>query len=195
MTNEKSGHSEEFEPFRSYLHVLAETQMQNRLKSKVDASDIVQQTMLQAYQAREQFRGNSDAEKAGWLRTILGNVLCGMARDYSRKRRDVSREQSIQAVEQSSLQLANLIPADGSSPSAAMHRHERADELAKAMLKLTNEQRQAIILKYWHGSTLADIGEQIDKSPEAVAGLVFRGMQRLKKEIASIKDETGDSKE
>ena len=190
MTNEKKEVSEEFEPFRSYLHVLAETQLQNRLKSKVDASDIVQQTMLQAYQAREQFRGSSDAEKAGWLRTILGNVLCGMARDFSRKRRDVSREQSIQAVEQSSLQLASLLPADGSSPSAALHRHERADELAKAMLKLTAEQRQCIILKYWHGSTLADIGKQIDKSPEAVAGLVFRGMQRLKKEIASMSDQS-----
>ena len=113
-----------------------------------------------------------------------------MARDFSRKRRDVSREQSIQAVEQSSLQLASLLPADGSSPSAALHRHERADELAKAMLKLTAEQRQCIILKYWHGSTLADIGKQIDKSPEAVAGLVFRGMQRLKKEIASMSDQS-----
>lgn len=174
---------EEFEPFRSYLHVLAETQLHARLKSKVDASDVVQQTMLQAYQARTQFRGSSDAERAGWLRTILGNVLCGLARDFSRQRRDVTREQSIQAVEQSSLQLANLLVADGSSPSAAVHRHERAGELATAMLKLTNEQRQAIIMKYWHGSTLAEIGAELEKSTEAIAGLIFRGMQKLKNEI------------
>lgn len=185
----ESDSSGEFEPFRSYLQVLAETQMHNRLKSKVDASDIVQQTMLQAYQARQQFRGNSDAEKAGWLRTILGNVLCGVARDFSRKRRDVTREQSIQAVEQSSLKLSNLLSADSSSPSAALNRHERAGELAQAMLKLTSDQRQAIILKYWHSATLAEIGEKIEKSPEAVAGLIFRGMQKLKGEYA----ESGDS--
>ena len=191
MTQSKSSDSQdspgqggdEFEPFRSYLHVLAETQLHARLKSKVDASDIVQQTMLQAYQARSQFRGNSDAEKAGWLRTILGNVLCGLARDFSRQRRDVAREQAIQAVEQSSLQLANLLQADSSSPSAAMHRHERADELAKSMLKLTSEQRQAIILKYWQGATLAEIGDELGKSTEAVAGLIFRGMQKLRGEI------------
>ncbi|MEC8556212.1 MAG: sigma-70 family RNA polymerase sigma factor [Planctomycetota bacterium] len=176
--------SGEFEPFRSYLQVLAETQLHNRLKSKVDASDVVQQTMLQAYQAKQQFRGSSDAEKAGWLRTILGNVLCGLARDFSRQRRDVAREQSIQAVEQSSLQLANLLSADGSSPSAAVHRHERANVLAQAMLKLTHDQRQAIILKYWHSATLAEIGQQLDKSPEAVAGLIFRGTQKLKGEYA-----------
>ncbi len=175
--------SGEFEPFRSYLQVLAETQLHARLKSKVDASDVVQQTLLQAYQARQQFRGSSNAERAGWLRTILGNVLCGLARDYSRQRRDVTREQSIQAVEQSSLQLANLLPANSSSPSAALHRDERANELAQAMLKLTYEQRQAIILKYWQGATLSEIGSQLDKSNEAVAGLIFRGMQKLKGEF------------
>lgn len=176
----KNPTNDEFEPFRDYLQVLAETQLHTRLKSKVDAADVVQQTLLQAYQAREQFRGSTDAERAAWLRTILGNVLCGLARDFSRQRRDVSREQSIQAVEQSSLQLANLLTADVSSPSAALHRHERANELAKAMLKLTTEQRQAIMLKYWHGATLADIAEQLGKSTEAVAGLVFRGMQKLR---------------
>lgn len=174
---------DEFEAFRPYLHLLAETQLQARLKSKVDASDVVQQTMLQAYQARQQFRGNSDGERAAWLRKILGNVLCGMARDYSRQRRDVSREQSIQAIEQSSLQLASLLQADTSSPSAALQQQDRANQLAKAMLQLTSEQRQAIILKYWHASTLVEIGKQLDKSPEAVAGLIFRGMKKLRHEL------------
>ena len=174
---------QELDAFRSYLHVLAENQLHNRLKSKVDASDIVQQTMLQAYQAREQFRGTSDAEKAAWLRTILNNVLCGMARGFSRQRRDVNREQSMQAIEQSSLQLVNLLSSDVSSPSAALHKHERADLLAKGMLQLTTEQRRAIMLKYWHGQTLAEIATELGKSTEAVAGLIFRGMQKLRSSL------------
>ncbi len=178
-----SSAADEFESFRSYLHILAESQLQARLKSKVDAADVVQQTLLQAYQARDQFRGTTDAQRAAWLRTILGNVLCGLARDYSRQRRDVTREQSIQAVEQSSLHLAQLLAAHTSTPSAAMHRQDRANALAQAMLKLTSEQRQAIMLKYWHDATLAEIGQQLGKSTEAVAGLVFRGMQKLRSEI------------
>ena len=174
--------SDEFEPFRGYLQVLAESQLHARLKSKVDAADVVQQTMLQAYQAREQFRGQTDSEKAAWLRSILSNVLFGMAREFSRQRRDITREQSIQAVEQSSLQLANLLTATTSSPSAALHRHE----LAHAMLVLTSEQRQAIMLKYWHGATLAEIGEQLGKSTEAVAGLIFRGMQKLRAQFKEV---------
>ncbi len=181
--SDSSADPSEFEPFRPYLLILAETQLHARLKSKVDAADVVQQTLLQAYQAREQFRGSTEAERAAWLRTILGNVLCGLAREFSRQRRDVSREQSIQAVEQSSLQLANLLTANSSSPSAALHRQDQANTLAKAMLKLTSEQRQAIILKYWHSATLAEIGQELGKSTEAVAGLVFRGMQKLRSEI------------
>ncbi|GAB5403057.1 MAG: sigma-70 family RNA polymerase sigma factor [Aureliella sp.] len=177
----ESGDTGHLEEFRSYLHILAETQLHARLKSKVDASDIVQQTLLQAHQAEEQFRGTTSAEKAAWLRTILNNVLCGLARGFGRQRRDVSREKSMQAIEQSSLQLMNLLSSDVSSPSAALHRHERADEIAKAMLRLTAEQRQAIILKYWQGKTLADIGDELGKSTEAVAGLIFRGMQKLKR--------------
>lgn len=177
--------SADLESFRSYLQVLAETQLHQRLKGKVDPSDVVQQTLFQAYQAKHQFRGTTDAERAGWLRTILSNVLCGLARDFSRQRRDVSREQSMQAVEQSSMQLANLITADASSPSAALNRHERASELANAMLKLTSDQRQAIILKYWHGATLAEIASQLDKSTEAVAGLIFRGMKKIRSEFGS----------
>ena len=173
----------DLEQFRPYLQILAESQIHSRLKSKVDASDIIQQTMLLAYQNRAQYRGSTDAEKAAWLRTILSNVLYGLARDYSRQRRDISREQSFQAVEQSSMHLANLLTATTSTPSAAMHRHEQANELAQLMLSLTSEQRQAIMLKYWHNATLAEIGEALGKSTEAVAGLIFRAMRKLRSQF------------
>ncbi len=176
--------SPEFEAFRSYLRVLAETQLHTRLRSKVDASDIVQQTLLQAYRSRDQFRGESLAEKAGWLRRILGNVVYGLARDFSRRRRDVSREQSIQAIEASSIMLGNLLAAENSSPSAALHREERAAALADAMVELTEDQRRAIILKYWNNASLAEIAKELGKSPEAVAGLIFRGMKRLREQFA-----------
>ena len=175
---------DDLESFRAYLHVLAESQLHQRLKSKLDAGDIVQQTMMQAYQARDQFRGSSQAEKAAWLRTILHNVLLVTARDFSRQRRDVTREQAMEALEQSSIQLANLLTATTSSPSAAIHRQERANALAIALLTLTSEQRQAIMLKYWHGATLAEIGDSLGKSTEAVAGLIFRGMQKLKDRLS-----------
>jgi RNA polymerase sigma-70 factor (ECF subfamily) len=116
----------------------------------------------------------------------LNNVLLATARDFSRQRRDVTREQAMAAIERSSLHLVNLLEATTSSPSAAMHRQERANALAQAMLSLTTEQRQAVMLKYWHGATLAQIAEELGKSTEAAAGLIFRAMQKLRGKLDQL---------
>ena len=172
--------SDELEPFRSYLRLLAESQLPAALRGKVDASDIVQQTMLQAHQAREQFRGSNDAQRGAWLRTILANVLWGMLRHYGRESRDLSREQSLAGIEFSSVRLEALLAADTSSPSQNMHRVELAAQLAGALMELGEEQRQVILLKYWHDRSLGEIAAEIGKSPEATAGLLYRGLRHLR---------------
>jgi RNA polymerase sigma-70 factor (ECF subfamily) len=72
------------ERFRAYLHLLARLQMDPRLQGKLDPSDLVQQTLLQALQALDKFRGRSDAELAVWLRQILAHQLANAARDLGR---------------------------------------------------------------------------------------------------------------
>ena len=67
------------ERYRAYLHLLARLQLDPRLQSKLDASDVVQQTLVKAHNGRGQFRGQTDAELAGWLRRILANTLTDAA--------------------------------------------------------------------------------------------------------------------
>src|SRR5438094_4777276 len=73
------------EDYRDYLHLLARLQLDPRLAGKVDPSDVVQQTLVKAHQNREQFRGNTAAEQAGWLRRILANTLIDAARKFGRE--------------------------------------------------------------------------------------------------------------
>ena len=87
-----------FQRYHHYLHVLAQTQLGRHLRAKVDASDVVQQTLLQAHQARNQFRGGSEAELAAWLRRILANNLANAVRDLHRGKRDLARERSLEAA-------------------------------------------------------------------------------------------------
>lgn len=171
--------------FRSYLRVLAGMQLDPMLKARVDPSDVVQQTLLQAHRAADQFRGKTDAELAGWLRQILANELAHQLRDNRRARRDVTREQSIQqALEASSVRLERLLAADGPAPDTLADRNERVLRIAKAMASLPDLQREAIELHYWHHRSLQQIADCQNKSKSAVAGAIRRGLKRLQSELS-----------
>ncbi len=177
------------ERFRPYLSVLAQTRFQYKLQSKLDTSDIVQQTMLNAYQSWEQFRGKTEAELAAWLRQILANIIARNLRDLGRGKRDIHRERSIDAdLQQSSMQLGKLLADQAqNTPSQIVMQEERAASLAMALMELPEDQRQAILGKYWHGLSSSEIGDQLQRSPEAVAGLLYRGLKKLRQIMSQTK--------
>ena len=86
------------ECFRQYLVALARIQISARpwLAAKLDASDLVQQTLLKAHDAREQFRGDTPGEMAAWLRQILSRTLSNELRAYGQARRDTGAERSLE---------------------------------------------------------------------------------------------------
>jgi RNA polymerase sigma-70 factor (ECF subfamily) len=99
--------------FRSYLRLLARLQLDQRLRSKMDPSDVVQQTLLHAHRALADFRGRTDAEMAAWLRQILARNLAHAHRDFGRHKRDVTRERSLQkAVDASSVRIEAWLAAE-----------------------------------------------------------------------------------
>jgi RNA polymerase sigma-70 factor (ECF subfamily) len=169
------------ESYRSYLRLIARLQLPPQLAAKVDASDIVQETLLQAHRARQDFRGASEPEFIAWLRQILKHTLSHAARDWGRQKRNVGREQTIApSVEESSARLETYLAADQTSPSMQAGRNEHLVRLAAALETLPAEQREAIELHYWHGWTLAAIGEHQQRSVGSVAGLVHRGLAKLR---------------
>src|SRR5262249_13692959 len=92
-----NGPVQALERFRDYLRLLARLQLDPRLQSKLDASDLVQQTLLKAHESLDQFRGKTAAEQAAWLRQILARTLANAFRDFGRAKRDVALERSLEA--------------------------------------------------------------------------------------------------
>jgi RNA polymerase sigma-70 factor (ECF subfamily) len=164
-----------------YLHVIARQLLDDRLRGKFDSSDIVQQTLLQAHQSIDQFRGSTEAERVAWLRQILARCLANALRDFARQKRDITRERSLEeAVNESSIRLAEWLAAEQPSPSQRAEDHEDLLRLAEAMSRLPEGQREALVLQHWEGLSLAQIGERLGRSPVAVAGLIKRGLKQLR---------------
>jgi RNA polymerase sigma-70 factor (ECF subfamily) len=173
--------STDLEQYRGYLRVLAEIELGRRWRTKVDPSDIVQQSLLEAHQDRAALKGRTDAELAAWLRTILARNLLNTARDLTAQKRDIRRERSLaQQIEQSSQRLDKFLAAEQTSPSQQVISGEQAEKLANALTQLPDDQRTAIILKHFHDWSLADIATHQERTTMAVAGLLKRGLKKLR---------------
>jgi RNA polymerase sigma-70 factor (ECF subfamily) len=144
------------EDHRDYLRLLVHLQIGPRLRAKLDASDVVQQAILQAHARRDQFRGRTEGEWLAWLRAILANALAAAARRFETQARNPGRERSLEAeLDRSASQLERLLVADQSSPSELAVRGEELLRLAEALARLPDDQRQVIELHYLQGLPVA----------------------------------------
>ena len=167
--------------YRGYLRALAQIELGRRLQGKVDPSDIVQQSLLEAHQDLAALKGRSEGELVAWLRTILTRNLLNTARDFGAQKRDIRRERSLaQQVEDSSVRLDKFLAASDTSPSQRVIRGEDAERLATALAALPDDQRSAVILKHFHDWSLAQIAEHMNRSTLAIAGLLKRGLKKLR---------------
>jgi RNA polymerase sigma-70 factor (ECF subfamily) len=175
------------ERFRSYLLLLARVRLDPMVRAKVGASDVLQQTLLEAHRDLGQFRGRTVAERAAWLRQILARNLANVLRDLRRDKRDLAHEQPLQAaLDESASRLEAWLAAEQSSPSQQAERHERAVRLAEALAALPENQREAIVLRHWQGCSLAEIGEHLGCTPAAVTGLLHRGLRKLRQQLHDL---------
>jgi RNA polymerase sigma-70 factor (ECF subfamily) len=173
--------SSDLERHRAELHLLARLHLPPRLRSKLDASDVVQQALLQAHEKSAQFRGETEAERVAWLRRILANTLADVLRNYSAQKRDLGLERSLEAALQDSTSGPGPVGAAQTlSPSEQAVRHEELGRLAEALARLPEDQRLAVELHHLQSCSVAEIAEQMGKTEPAVAGLLRRGLKKLR---------------
>jgi RNA polymerase sigma-70 factor (ECF subfamily) len=171
------------EQYRDYLHLLARMQLAPALAGKVDLSGIVQQTLWEA--ARDGSAEKTESEVLPWLRQILANNLRDEFRRWHAMRRDVKREQPLEAVLAQSSARLEMWAASPSSPSQKAARNEELARLATALAALPEDQRTAVELHHLQGLPLSQLAERLGRSSEAAASLLYRAMQRLKKHLSS----------
>ncbi len=174
------------ERYRAYLITLARIALRDyrRLQHKIDASDLVQEVLLKAHTAFPQFKGRTEEEFFAWLQKILARKLADAARHFGRKKRDANLERTfLETIKDSSDRLKRLPPADQTSPSQKVWRHERALALADALAKLPDDQGTAVELHHLMGCSVSEVAAQMNRSKASVAGLLRRGLAGLREHL------------
>jgi len=169
--------SELLEQFRGYLRRLARSQIGGAYSAKLDPSDIVQETFLRACENLDQFRGTTDRERAAWLREIFVNNLADVFRALNCQKRDVTRERS-------AARLAQWQEGFPAPPGKQSEENEQLIRLAWALSELPELQHVAIELHHLQGLSLAEAAKTLHRTEASIAGLVRRGMERLRELLA-----------
>jgi RNA polymerase sigma-70 factor (ECF subfamily) len=171
-----------FNHFRAQLRWQAQKGLGPQLHSKVDPSDLVQDTFLQAHRHFAQFQGRTENELLAWLRQILTATLANVVRHYvGTQGRDVRLERSLeQEVDRSSQDVPRALAAHDSTPSQQAAHKEQMVLLAQALGHLPEDYRQVLVLRHLEGLTFAEVARRMGRTQDSVDKLWLRALARLR---------------
>ena len=145
------------EQFRRYLLGVARHAVGPALKSKGGASDLVQDTFLEAQRLFPRFDGASEAQLRAWLRCLLLHKAAKLGRRYSSTaKRQVSREIAMGTGERAA--RLSQIAAAAPTPSMAAMSAEQSQALRAAIDRLPLDYRRVITMRYSDGLAFDEVG-------------------------------------
>jgi RNA polymerase sigma-70 factor (ECF subfamily) len=177
-SNEALGQA--LEAFRTYLLLIAEEEIDPELRGKGGASDLVQETFLEAQRDFARFQGALPEEWRAWLRRLLLNNVADFGRRY---RAATKRKAALEVpLDDSDSPLQDLAAADTPASGHAIAR-EQAEAFHAALARLPSDYRQVILLRYEEQLSFEEIGNQLGRTPNAARMLWLRAIERLKQEM------------
>jgi RNA polymerase sigma-70 factor (ECF subfamily) len=170
------------EACRRYLLAIADRQIDPDLRAKGGASDLVQETFLEAQRDFKQFQGSSPDEFRAWLRQVLLNNLGAFTRRFrTTSKRSIALEIALSA-NGSSPGVGDRLAESNLSPSAVAIEHEQVVAFRRALERLPEDCRRIVMLRFEEGRSFEEIGLLTDRSPAATRRAWARAMQRLRQE-------------
>jgi RNA polymerase sigma-70 factor (ECF subfamily) len=170
-----------FEKCRAYVNVVARARVESWMRAKVDASDLVQQTLLEAHRGLSNFQGTTEAEWLAWLRKILDHNAVDFIRQYrGTKKREIRKEVRLNNATGDDSQRRDLDPSAGmESPSELVMRRERDIEVAEAVSQLTDDHQEVIMLRNLQRLPFDEVARRMGRTRPAVQMLWMRALRKL----------------
>ncbi len=164
------------ERYRKYLLLIANQDIGPELKTKMGASDVVQDSLINAQVHFEQFHGTSEREFKAWLKAILTNDIRKCHRHFATQKRDANLEINLQ--EQSN--VGRMLHDAQLTPSSDAIEKEKSNAIRIALASLSPDQQQVIRLRNFELLNYDEIGKRMGRSEAAARKLWARSIESLK---------------
>jgi RNA polymerase sigma-70 factor (ECF subfamily) len=173
-----------FDRHRERLRIVVELRMDPRLRARVDASDVLQETYLDAAARWSEQASSESLGSYFWLRFLaVQRLLILHRRHLSTHSRDARREVPLPpeaALEVSSCSLAGAMLDAGTSPSHALTRAEAQSQLHATLSRLDAFDREVLALRHFEQLSNAEAATVLGITAAAASQRYYRALKRLR---------------
>jgi RNA polymerase sigma-70 factor (ECF subfamily) len=173
------------EHYREYLRRMVAVRLDRRVAARVDASDVVQETLVEAARRLDDYLRDRPLPFYGWLRALAGErVIDAHRRHVTARRRSVTLEHRDPDLPDASADvLVERLFADNTSPSNHLLRQERHERLKAALAALSQRDREVLVMRHLEQLTTAEIAAVLEISEPAVKSRLLRALMRMRDQM------------
>lgn len=151
-----------------------------KLRGRMESMDIVQEVMLRAVRGFDQFEARDEAAFLHWISRLVHNEIRDQADFHNAAKRDSSKEVASSHDSEKNCSVLSQIPADSVyRPSLQLRLKEEVLQLEVAMDKLSETQREVIVMRQYEGLSFKEIGTEMSMSEDAARMQFGRAMDKL----------------
>jgi RNA polymerase sigma-70 factor (ECF subfamily) len=184
---EEAARQELLEMYRQDLRRMVASRLDRRLGVRVDASDVVQDALVDAWRRMDDYLQDRPLPFLAWLRQITNErIIDTHRRHVSSQRRGIDREiAQAQVSNESAVLLAGRLFANDTSPSNNLIRKEFHVRLREAIIALPAKDREVLMMRHIDQLDSAEIAESLGITQGAVKARLLRALLKLRGVLGS----------
>lgn len=161
-----------FERYGGRLHALIRARLGPRLRQRLESRDILQVTLMRAFEGLDRFEGSGSRSLMAWLGTIAQAEICDQADYYGRAKRDLGREETFDSG-------VDPVARQVQSEVSRLQLESDLERLAEAIDGLSDEQREVVLLRTYEELPFKEVGARMGRSADACRMLYTRALTKL----------------
>ena len=171
--------------YRDYLRRMVAVRLDRRLAARVDVSDVVQETLVEAARRLDDYLRERPIPFYGWLRQLAGErIVDAHRRHVTTQRRSVTLEhRELELPDASADQLVRRLFAADTSPSNRMIRQERHERLKEALASLPQRDREVLVMRHLEQLSTSEIAAMLEITEPAVKSRLLRALIRMREQM------------